>query len=704
MITTLDVETTFQRDASRRSDPTPFHHDNYLVSVQYNTCSDNTPKFVWFNHDEKVPDAKMSHSQVQSVLDETKLLIGHNIKFDLVWLWESGFKYSNRVYDTMIGEYLLLRGQKWGVSLEESCKRRKVALKKTDLIDDYLAKGMGFNKMPPEVVEEYGCADILSTRELYDSQLELFKQSANSNMAKQLKLMNSFLYILAIIERNGIKINSDELLRVKRDYQIEKKQLESKMEEIMYEVMGDTRVNFASPEQLSQMIYSRKVTDKRKWAEVFNIGLNDKGKPLYRPKMSTAVFVNNVKTLTTRVHKTTANHCKSCKGIGNYQKMKKDGKPYKKLTKCSVCMGRGYTLDALPKIGGLTMNPRDIFDVSANGFATDKSTILRLLTVSRHKQNKNAEIFLGCVTRLNAVDVYLNSFVGGIERNTRLNGVLHPKYNQCVTRTTRLSSSDPNFQNQPRGNTFPVRAVVVSRFEGGKILQADYSQLEFRVAAQLCGDANMRKDILDGSDVHRYTASIIYNKREEDVTKDERTSAKAHTFKPLYGGTTGAPNETAYYKAFVNKYPKLGEWHENIQTEAISTGIVALYTGQQFAFPDTRRLGSGVASNAPAIKNYPVQGLAGGCIMPLALIKLQSEINRKKLRSLVINTVHDSVVVDVFPGEEDIVADVAYKSMTGVTDLFEHMYNVKWTIPLEVDIEIGDDWLNMKEKHISRLT
>ena len=176
--------------------------------------------------------------------------------------------------------------------------------------------------------------------------------------------------------------------------------------------------------------------------------------------------------------------------------------------------------------------------------------------------------------------------------------------------------------------------------------------------------------------------------------------AKAHTFKPLYGGVTGSPNETAYYKAFVKKYPKLGEWHENIQTEAISTGVVALYTGQQFAFPDTRRLASGVASNAPAIKNYPVQGLAGGCIMPLALIKLQYQINHKKLRSLIINTVHDSVVIDVFPGEEDTVAKIAYDSMTGVTDLFENMYNVKWTVPLEVDIEIGKDWLNMKEKNI----
>ena len=137
--------------------------------------------------------------------------------------------------------------------------------------------------------------------------------------------------------------------------------------------------------------------------------------------------------------------------------------------------------------------------------------------------------------------------------------------------------------------------------------------------------------------------------------------------------------------------------NEKIQTEACSTGIVALYTGTQFAFPDTRRLSSGIASNAPAIKNYPVQGLAGGCIMPLALIKLQHQINVKKLRSLIINTVHDSVVIDVFPGEEDIVAEIAYKSLTGVTYLFENMYNVRWTVPLEVDIEIGQDWLNMNE-------
>jgi len=243
--------------------------------------------------------------------------------------------------------------------------------------------------------------------------------------------------------------------------------------------------------------------------------------------------------------------------------------------------------------------------------------------------------------------------------------------------------------------------VVVSRFENGSILQADYSQLEFRIAAQLCGDETMIKDILSGSDVHKYTASIIFNKAEADVTKEERTEAKAHTFKPLYGGTTGTPNEMEYYKAFVEKYPKLGKWHDTLQTEAISTGVVTMYTGQQFAFPDTKRLSNGNASGAPSIKNYPVQGLAGGCVVPLALIHLQNEIVRKGITSKIINTVHDSIVLDVYPGEEEVVARMTHDAMTKVDKQFEEQYNVSWQVPLAVDLEIGKDWLDMKEYNLT---
>tara|TARA_A100001391_G_scaffold116987_2_gene79269 strand:- start:4155 stop:6260 length:2106 start_codon:yes stop_codon:yes gene_type:complete len=700
MITYLDVETTFTIDENKRTDPLPFTPSNKLVSVQY-ACDDEEPQFHWFHHKDKTFDTKNSFTKVQQTLDNSQLLVGHNIKFDLVWLWESGFTYNGKVYDTMIGEYLLLRSQKWGISLADSCIRRKVSMKKSSIVQDYLSDGKGFDTMPIHIVEEYGLADIISTRELYQAQKVLFTKEGFVNMRPHLKLMNDFLPVLAKIEQNGIHINLDKLQDVKSDYQKEQTELKSVMESITHNVMGDTPINFASPEQLSQLIYSRKVKDKKRWAQEFNIGTNEKGKPLLRPRMGFSHFATKVKILTDRVHKTKAQHCDYCKGRGEYFKLKKDGTRWKKATKCPKCQGKGYLYIPFPKVAGLTMNPRDIWDVSANGFATDKRTLVRLLDVAKYRKNEDAISFLQSTVRLNAVDVYLSSFVGGIERNTKSNHRLHPKFNQCITRTTRLSSSDPNFQNQPRGNTFPVRAVVVSRFDKGKILQADYSQLEFRVAAQLCGDEVMYQDIIDGKDVHTYTASIIFQKSEKDVTKEERTQAKAHTFKPLYGGTTGTPNETAYYQAFVEKYPKLGKWHEMLQTEAISHGIVSVYTGQQFAFPDTRRLASGSASGAPSIKNYPVQGVAGGCIVPLALIELQKLLDTHNVTSKIINTVHDSIVLDIFPGEENLVAKLTHKAMTEVDKQFEDVYNIKWNVPLAVDIEIGNNWLDMETFYLT---
>ncbi len=108
---------------------------------------------------------------------------------------------------------------------------------------------------------------------------------------------------------------------------------------------------------------------------------------------------------------------------------------------------------------------------------------------------------------------------------------------QCITATGRLSSRNPNFHNMPRSGTFPVPAAIVSRFENGKILEGDYSQLEFRVAAFLSQDQQAMEDVNNNVDVHAYTAEVIGVSRQD---------AKAHTFKPLYGGTTGTEAERRY--------------------------------------------------------------------------------------------------------------------------------------------------------------
>ena len=110
MITTVDVETSYQKTENGGYDPSPFHPDNILVSVGINE------EYYFTNHSERIDKGCYHH--IQSILDKTTLLIGHNIKFDLMWLLESGFKYSGRVYDTMLGEYILNRGIRKSLLIE----------------------------------------------------------------------------------------------------------------------------------------------------------------------------------------------------------------------------------------------------------------------------------------------------------------------------------------------------------------------------------------------------------------------------------------------------------------------------------------------------------------------------------------------------------------------------------------------------------
>lgn len=173
IITTLDVETTFIKDHKGRTNPTPFV-PNLLVSIGYSSYNTETEEeykgYLCFNHNEEAPH-EGGFDEVQQVLHDTDLLVGHNIKFDLQWLLTCNFEYEGPVYDTMVTEYLFLRSRKLSLKLVDVLKRRKLADKRTDLTEDYLSKGVGFDAMPWEVVEEYGRQDVDSTWELALAQL-----------------------------------------------------------------------------------------------------------------------------------------------------------------------------------------------------------------------------------------------------------------------------------------------------------------------------------------------------------------------------------------------------------------------------------------------------------------------------------------------------------------------------------------------------
>jgi len=676
MITTIDVETSYQKTEAGGFDPSPFNPNNILVSVGIND------EYYFTNHSERVDEG--CFHKIQKILDETKILVGHNIKFDLSWLLEAGFTYTGNVYDTMIAEYVLNRGVRKSLTLLMCCQRRKLDAK-DDAVKEYMDRGVSFENIPAEIVEQYGKIDVAITRQLFDSQMADLRTDKHKGLLKTIKVMNEFLIVLTDMERNGINVNLDDLKQVEKEYRAEFAYLKQKIDKIVYDKMGDTKINLGSPEQLSWLIYSKKPKDKHEWAKIFNTGVDKfTKKNKKRPKFSFAQFRTLVANNSEPIYKTIASQCLHCNGKGVVRKIKVDGTPYKKYSKCDECNGEGFTYAKMAKLAGFNQRPRSVYDVSDSGFKTDRLTLNKIAGEAEGEFKD----FIDSILRHNAISTYLNTFVEGLQNFTNDNGLLHPKFMQAVTATGRLSSRDPNFQNQPRGNTFPIRKVIQSRFEGGQIIEVDFAQLEFRTAVFLAQDKQGMEDIKNNIDVHKFTADIIGVSRQD---------AKAHTFKPLYGGTTGTDAEKKYYKTFAEKYKGITRWHDELQSQAITYKRVKLPTGREYSFPYAERMPWGGSSYGTQIKNYPVQGLATADIVPLACIKIYKLMNEQKVKSLLINTVHDSIVADVYPGEEAVMSKIFDEGTASVIPALDEYYGINFNVPLDTEIKMGYDWLNMKE-------
>ena len=344
MITTIDVETSYQKTEAGGMDPSPFNPQNILVSVGVND------EYYFTNNSERIDEG--CYHKIQSILDETKLLIGHNIKFDLSWLLESGFKYDGNVYDTMIGEYILNRGIRKSLTLQMCCQRRKIGAK-DDRIKEWMDRGISFENIPADIVEEYGKIDVAITRKLFDSQMEDLRADKNKHLLKTVKMMNEFLIVLTDMERNGININLEDLSQVEKGYRAEYAYLKQKIDKIVYEKMGDTKINLGSPEQLSWLIYSKKPKDKKEWAKIFNVGIDKHtGKNKKRPRFSFSQFRTLVANNSDPIYKTMASQCLSWHGKGVIKKGKVDGTPYKKYSKCSECDGDGFIYSNIAKLAG----------------------------------------------------------------------------------------------------------------------------------------------------------------------------------------------------------------------------------------------------------------------------------------------------------------------------------------------------------------
>jgi DNA polymerase I-like protein with 3'-5' exonuclease and polymerase domains len=582
--------------------------------------------------------------------------------------------------------------------------------KKSELVDDLFKSGVGFEAMPlDDVVIPYAEADVKSCAGVYLSQMDAFEAEENLSLKPIVVLMNEMLEFLVECETNGVKIDLEELSSIGEQFQKEHDELSKRLEEIVEIVMGDTPINLNSGADVSKLIYSREVVNRDYHIQTFRIGTNAEGKPLPPPRMNKAEFNTAVRSNTRVVQKTSVVCCPECDGRGLIQKYKQKtrtknkitykvpGDPYKNLSKCPSCVGVGAFYNPTGKVAGLKISPLGPQYASVNGFKTDKGTIKLLISHAKSKNNDLAVEFLTKISRLSAVSTYLTSFVKGIETWTRPNGLIHTNFNQCITATGRLSSSNINLQNMPKRG-FPVRKAMVSRFDY-KIVEFDYSGLEFRVAGEVSRDPQIIEDILNGKDIHKQTASIINRVSIDSISKDKRQAAKAYSFAPLYGGMgAGEPEHIRnYFSEFFVIYKGLKSYQQRLMDGVVKNGIVQTPSGRQYYWPNARRLKNGRVTNATQVVNYPIQGFATGDIVPLACIRAFRLFKKHNLKSKLILTVHDSIVVDCHPDELTQVKKVLVEAMANVGEELEQRFDYKPVLPLDVEMTVGPNWLEQEE-------
>ena len=674
----LDVENSVtKRNGKDHMDP--FEPSNELVQVGMLNADDHKQRWIVnLNHDEAKDTTGKGRKFVQQVLDMTTLLIMHNAQHDLMWLWESGFKYDGSIYDTMLAEYVLDRGQRSPLSLAACAERRQLEVQKDDTLKRYFKEGYNVNEIPLKELTFYLRHDLLTTSELFHAIEADYAKPDSTSLHTIRDTTFDTCRTLTQMYMSGIRVDLQVLEQVRHEFEKEKAEIEARLQTKVRELMGATPINLNSPEQMSQVVFSKRIKNKGEWAQLFDY------------TSTVQEYKEAVEANSETIYRTKAYTCPTCEGQGKTYKVKKDGTKYAKPNKCKDCEARGFRLEETSQVAGLKFTAPSKDWISANGFSTSKGNLEALEATAKNRGMADAAAFLADLKRLSAISSYLSSFVEGIANYTKHDGFLHVGLTQHITATGRFSGRNPNMQNMPRGGTFPVKKVFVSRWDGGKIMEADFAQLEFRTAAFLAQDETAMEEIATGFDVHSYTAKVI----TEAGQQTSRQEAKAHTFAPLFGATGYGRSkaEAAYYHHFVEKYRGVAAWHKNLGEEAIRFNKITNISGRQYAFPDCKRRDNGMPSHFTMIKNYPVQGFATGDVVPVVLNRLHELL--QPLQSCVVNSVHDSMVVDVHPDEERKVLHIIELLNQGINDLVEQVYNVKMNVPLLLEAKIGPNWLD----------
>ncbi|MGN0630617.1 MAG: DNA polymerase I [Ruminococcus sp.] len=290
-----------------------------------------------------------------------------------------------------------------------------------------------------------------------------------------------------------------------------------------------------------------------------------------------------------------------------------------------------------------------------------------------------------------------STYVEGLLKAVGSDGRIHSLFKQTETRTGRISSTEPNMQN------IPVRTELGSNMrkfftagEGNILLDADYSQIELRILANICGDENMQAAFLSGEDIHTATAAQVFDMPPEMVTKEMRSAAKAVNFGIIYGigafslskdiGVT-VYEANRYIKNYLARYPKVSQFMDKTVEDAKADGYVSTYFNRRRPVPELRQSNKMVQAAGKRIAmNTPIQGTAAD-IIKMAMVKVYDRLKSECPEAKLILQVHDELIVEVPQKFSLKAAKILGEEMQNVVD---------FTVPLTAEVSMGGSWYDAK--------
>ena len=626
------------------------------------------------------------------------LKVGQNLKYDLEVLRNYNICLQGPMWDTMIAHYLIQPEQRHGIDYLAETYLNYKKIHTEDLIGKKGKNQLSMRELPPKRVFEYACEDADVALQLKDKLGKELAVKECENLFYNIEM--PLMEVLAEMEINGVCIDQESLRETSRIFNKRKEDIATEI----YKLAGE-QFNITSPKQVGDVLFGKlKIIDNPKKTKSWQYVTNEKELEEIKDSHEIVGLILEYRKLNSILTKRTKKKIEiKAPNLFDMTEVNVNNQNYDKQVHLDVSKqmkeleteiyrlaGEQFSIMSPKKVGQILFDKLKIINNPKRSETWQYVTNEEILQQLRGK-HKIVGLILSYREIEKLIGTYVDSLPSLINKRT---GHIHTSFNQTITATGRLSSSDPNLQNIPiRGEDGKeIRKAFVAE-PGCLFFSADYSQIELRVMAHLSGDENMIEVFKENKDLHAATAATIYKKDIKDVTRDERTKSKRANFGIIYGITVfglaerldiSREESKTLIDGFFLTFPKVKGYMEQAIEKARQKEYVETLFGRRRYLRDINSANATVRGFAErnAI-NAPIQGTAAD-IIKVAMIRIHNRFKQEGIRSKMILQVHDELNFSVYPEEKEQVERIVLEEMQNAIAL---------KVPLVADSGFGSNWL-----------